>query len=206
MTRVKICGITKVDDALAAVAAGADALGFVFAESSRRVSPQAAREIRAALPTFVTTVGVFMNAPRDVLERAVLEAGVDIVQLHGDESPEYCARLSRRVMKRFAVMKDDTPECVAGRMAEYDVSAYVLDPGAGGGKTFDWRLAAMVRRPLVVAGGLRPENVGGAVRLLRPYAVDVSSGVESAPGRKDAARMRAFVQAVREADASDVAG
>jgi phosphoribosylanthranilate isomerase len=202
MTRVKICGIANLDDALTAVAAGADALGFVFRESPRYVSPGQARHIIEALPAFVTTVGVFLDALEQHVRETLEQARLDLVQLHGDESPEYCQRFRGRVLKRFPVLADDTPERVQARMQGYDVRGYMLDPGAGGGQTFDWQIARGIERPLIIAGGLTPENVGAVVRLLRPYAVDVSSGVEAEPGRKDPDRIRAFLRAVREADAT----
>ena len=202
MTRVKICGITNLEDALAAVTAGADGLGFVFRESSRHVSPGHARQIVETLPALVTTVGVFMDAPEQQVRETLQQVELDLVQLHGNESPEYCERFRGRVLKRFPVYADDTPERVRARMQVYDVRAYMLDPGAGSGQTFNWEIARGVGRPLIIAGGLTPENVADAVRLLRPYAVDVSSGVEVAPGNKDPERIRAFVQAVKAADAT----
>lgn len=201
MTRVKICGITNLDDALAAVDAGADALGFVFVASQRQIAPPAAAEIVAALPPLVTVVGVFTDADVEEVVSIAQHVQLDAVQLHGQESPEYCRRLSGKVIKRFRVFDGDDAESVAQRVAEYDVAAYLLDPGAGSGKTFDWRLARGVSRRLIVSGGLTPQNVGGAIRVVRPFAVDVSSGVEIRPGRKDHAKLREFVAAVRAADA-----
>lgn len=201
MTRVKICGITNLEDALAAADAGADALGFVFAASPRQISPPAAAEIVAALPPFASVVGVFADADAEVVVSIAQHVQLDAVQLHGQESPQYCRRLSGKVIKRFRVFDDDSAERVAQRVAEYDLAACLLDPGAGSGKTFDWRLAQGVSRRLIVSGGLTPQNVGDAIRVARPFAVDVSSGVESRPGRKDHAKLREFVAAVRAADA-----
>ena len=202
MTRVKICGITNLEDALAAGAAGADGLGFVFRESPRYVSPSRARRIIEALPALVTTVGVFMDAPEQQVRETLEQAGLDLVQLHGKESPAYCERFRGRVLKRFPVYAEDTPERLRARMQGYDVRAHMLDPGAGSGQTFNWEIARGVGRPLIIAGGLTPENVAEVVRMVRPYGVDVSTGVEAAPGKKDPDRIRAFVQAVKEADAT----
>jgi len=202
MTRVKICGITNLEDALAAVTAGADGLGFVFRESPRHVSPGHARQIVEALPALVTTVGVFMDAPEQRVRETLEQAGLDLVQLHGKESPAYCERFRGRVLKRFPVYVDDTPERLRARMQGYDVRAYMLDPGAGSGQTFRWEIARGINLPLIIAGGLTPENVAEVVRVVRPYGVDVSTGVEAAPGKKDPHRIRAFVHAVKEADAS----
>lgn len=198
MVKVKICGITCIDDALHACACGADALGLVFyANSPRCVSPQLAREIVAALPPFVTTVGLFVNeAPQRV--RAIADScGLDVIQLHGDEAPAACDFAPRRVIKALRVK--DTAS-LAGQ-AEYQTSALLLDafvPGAygGTGETFNWELAAVVarQRPVILAGGLTPENVAAAVQSVRPYAVDVSSGVEAAPGKKDATKVADFIR------------
>jgi phosphoribosylanthranilate isomerase len=211
MVKVKICGITNREDALSAVGAGADALGFNFWKGSRRyVAPRAAREIISELPPGILCVGVFVNegAPADVV-RTAREAGVGAVQLHGDETPEYCAAVRGfEVIKALRVRGDFRVE----RADAYRVDAILLDafsdtePG-GTGRTFDWRLAAEARArlpKLYLAGGLTPENVGAAFERVRPYALDVCSGVESAPGRKDGERVRAFVEAARAAEAEDV--
>jgi phosphoribosylanthranilate isomerase len=202
MTRIKICGITNLDDARAAVEAGADALGFVFADSRRQVSAGQAREIVAALPPFVSTVGVFVDAPQEQVHRTLERAALDLAQLHGNESPDYCRHLAGRVIKRFPVSDDDTPDSLRARLAGYRVGAYLLDPGRGTGIAFRWEIARGIDLPLMIAGGLNPTNVADAVRIVRPYAVDVSSGIEATPGKKDPDKMRAFVQAVRDADAS----
>ncbi len=202
MTRVKICGITNREDAQAAVAAGADALGFVFADSPRRVSAARARQIVDGLPPFITAVGVFVDAAMEQVQQTREQAGLDLVQLHGEEPPEYCERFQGRVLKRFPVYVDDTPKRLRARMQGYDVRAYLLDPGAGSGQTFRWEIAREIELPLIVAGGLTAENVAEVVQIVRPYGVDVSSGVEVAPGKKDPDRVAAFVQAVKEADAT----
>lgn len=206
MTKVKICGITNPEDALAAVEAGADALGFNFWRGSRRfIAPAAAREIVARVPAGVLCVGVFVNegAPADV-ERAAREAGVGAVQLHGEETPEFCAGVRGfEVIKALRVGAGFSGETAA----RFGAVAILLDaysegvPG-GTGRTFDWALAKEARSrvsKLYLAGGLTPENVGAAVAEVRPFAVDVCSGVERAPGSKDAGRVRAFVAAARAA-------
>ena len=201
MTRTKICGITSTQDAHVAIEAGADALGLVFADSPRRVSPETAERVITALPPMISTVGVFVDARAAEVAALVERLRLDAVQLHGQESPEYCRRLPGKVIKRFDTLENDTPATLRERMQRYPVAAYLLDPGAGSGRTFDWEIARGLPGPLIVSGGLTAENVGDAIRLLRPFAVDVSSGVESAPGHKDPERMKAFVRAVRDADA-----
>ena len=200
--RVKICGLTRLEDALAAVRLCADALGFNFWPGSKRyLAPAAAREIIRALPPLVTTVGVFVDPTRDEVLRAMDASGVVMAQLHGDETPELCLSLPIPVLKAIRVADARS----LAQLASYEVRGFVLDtPSAGyggSGKTFDWSLVAEVARemPVVVAGGLTPENVAEAVRTVRPWAVDVASGVESAPGVKDEEKMRRFIVAAREA-------
>lgn len=200
--RVKICGITRLEDALAAVRLGADALGFNFwPRSKRHVSPAEVRAIVRRLPPLVTAVGVFVDPTRDEVLRAVDASGVGVVQLHGDEPPELCLSLPLPVLKAIRV----TDAHSLAQLASYEVQGFLLDapsPGYGGsGATFDWSLAAEVARelPIVLAGGLTPENVAEAVRTVTPWAVDVASGVESAPGVKDPERMRRFVERAKEA-------
>lgn len=200
--RVKICGITRLDDALAAVALGADALGFNFWPRSKRyLPPGEARAIVRRLPPFVTAVGVFVDPSRDEVLRAVDASGVGVAQLHGDEPPELCASLPLPVLKGVRV---SGPHALAA-LASYEVQGFLLDapsPGYGGsGGTFDWSLAAEVARELrvVLAGGLGPDNVAEAVRVVRPWAVDVASGVERGPGVKDEERMRRFIERAKEA-------
>jgi len=199
--RIKICGVTRAEDALAAVRLGADALGFNFWPGSRRhVSPAAARAIIARLPPFVTSVGVFVNQPEGEMRATAAESGIQVFQLHGDEPPELCSRLPLPVVKAIPVDQVRT----LSKLLSYEVSAFLLDTpsrGYGGsGEPFDWSLAEGVSEvaPVILAGGLTPENVAAAVRAVRPYAVDVASGVESSPGVKDVIRMSRFVAAVRE--------
>ena len=199
--RIKICGVTRAEDALAAVRLGADALGFNFWPGSKRhVTPAAARAIIARLPPFVTPVGVFVNQLEGEMRAIAAESGIQVFQLHGDEPPELCARLPLPVVKAIPV---DQVRALS-RLLSYEVSAFLLDTpsrGYGGsGEPFDWSLAEGVSEvaPVILAGGLTPENVAAAGRAVRPYAVDVASGVESSPGVKDMARMSRFFAAVRE--------
>jgi phosphoribosylanthranilate isomerase len=199
--RVKICGVTRAEDALAAVRLGADALGFNFWPGSKRhITAAAARGIIARLPPFVTPVGVFVNQLEGEMRALAAETGIQVFQLHGDEPPELCARLPLPVVKAIPV---DQVRALS-RLLSYEVSAFLLDTpsrGYGGsGEPFDWSLAEGVSEvaPVILAGGLTPENVAAAVRAVRPYAVDVASGVESSPGVKDMARMSRFFAAVRE--------
>ncbi len=201
--RVKICGITRLEDALAAVRLGADALGFNFWPRSRRyLAPAAARDIIRALPPLVTTVGVFVDPSADEAMAAAAIAGVQVLQLHGDEPPEACARLPLPVLKGLRVrdeaslaLLDRYTGAVAGFLLDADSAGY-----GGSGQVFDWALAARAaaRHPIVLAGGLTPANVAAAVRAARPWAVDVASGVESAPGVKDHELMSRFIGAAKE--------
>ncbi len=205
---VKICGITSPEDAEAATDAGADAVGLVFWPGSpRHVSVQAARRIGEGLPSHVLRVGVFVDAPRDELVRTAEDARLDLLQLHGSEPPEALADLPRRVLKAvrvgtgFAVQDALLYE---GRAAGLLLDTHRTGTPGGTGETFDWALAREVRKGagfVVLAGGLRPENVREALKAVGPDGVDVSSGVESSPGRKDAEKMRSFVAAVRSAEA-----
>jgi phosphoribosylanthranilate isomerase len=201
VVRIKICGVTRAEDALEAVRLGADALGFNFWPGSKRhLTTAAARAIVSRLPPFVTPVGVFVNQPEGEMRAIAAESGIQVFQLHGDESPELCARMPLPVIKAIPVDQVRT----LSRLLSYEVSAFLLDtPSRGYGGTgvpFDWSLAEGVSEvaPVILAGGLTPENVAAAVRAVRPYAVDVASGVESAPGVKDFARMARFVAAARE--------
>jgi phosphoribosylanthranilate isomerase len=198
MVKVKICGITNVEDALHAADCGADALGFVFYDKSPRcLDPEAARGIIAELPPFVTAVGLFVNETPDRIRRITDFCGLDAIQLHGDEGPADCDYAPRRVVKALRVKEAASLQ----RLDEYTVSAILLDawvPGVygGTGERLDWSLAAEVagRRRTILAGGLTPENVTEAVRTVRSYAIDVSSGVEAAPGKKDPEKVAAFIR------------
>jgi phosphoribosylanthranilate isomerase len=202
--RVKVCGITTPRDAELAAREGADAIGLVFwPRSPRAVDVTAAREIVRALPPFVTRVGVFVNAPREELLRTVSAVGLDALQLHGDERPEDLAGLPCRVVKALRT-EAGSPIDAFERFAPH-CAGLLLDAGSaavpgGTGETCDWTVARAVRARvpyLILAGGLRPANVSAALAAVRPDAVDVSSGVESSPGRKDPALVRAFIAALR---------
>lgn len=203
MIRVKICGITRPEDVLAAADAGADAIGLVFAESPRRVTPEQAAAILRVLPPFVTPVALFVNEPAARIREVCASLAVRTVQLHGEEPPAVAQALADLcVIKAFRIGSRADLDAAVG----YPAAAYLFDarsPGRRGGTatSFDWQLLRdrAWDRPILLAGGLTPENVAEAVRQVRPYGVDTSSGVESAPGRKDAARMRAFVAAARRA-------
>jgi phosphoribosylanthranilate isomerase len=203
-TRVKICGITNLADALAAVAAGADALGLNFYEKSpRHVSLKTAAEISKQLPPFVMRAGVFVNADEDLVTRAIGECGLSLLQFHGDEPPEFCAQFGLMSMKAFRIRDEKSLEELPKFQTDaYLLDAYSSDARGGTGEKFNWDLAVEAQKfgkPIFLAGGLTPENVADAVRKVRPFGVDVASGVESAPGKKDAAKVRAFIQAVRAA-------
>jgi phosphoribosylanthranilate isomerase len=198
MVRVKICGITNIDDALLAIEAGADALGFVFHDNSpRNIDPDKAAAIIAALPPLVQTVGVFVNVEADTINRIALQCRLDLVQLHGDETPAFCAKMCRRVIKAFRI-KDITS---LEPMVHYRVAACLLDAYSpreygGTGISFNWETAKLAKEfgtPIILAGGLTPDNVQEAVETVLPYGVDVSSGVERAPGIKDPEKVREFI-------------
>jgi phosphoribosylanthranilate isomerase len=200
--RVKICGITNRADAQVAVEAGADALGFIFYDRSPRFIPtKVAAEISRALPPFTLRVGVFVNPAEELVRRALSECGLNLLQFHGDEPPEFCTQFGLMSMKAFR-MRD------AGSLAElpkYPTDAWLLDAYSpdtlgGTGEKFNWDLAVEAQKPgkpIFLAGGLTPENVAEAIRQVRPFGVDVSSGVESSPGKKDPAKVRAFIKAAK---------
>ncbi len=201
--RVKICGITNPEDALFAVEAGADALGFVFYEKSPRyVRPKEARLIAKKLPPFVTTVGVFVDEEPGRVMDIAREAGLGAIQLHGHETPAYCTHMGLSVIKALRIR--DEGDILA--MASYEVSAFLLDAYkegemGGTGEVFDWNFAIKAKEgktPVILSGGLTPENVAKAVKKVRPYAVDVSSGVESRPGVKDRDKVSAFIKKAKE--------
>lgn len=204
-TRVKICGITRLDDALAAAAAGADAIGFVFyAGSSRAVSPATAQAISAALPAFVSTVGLFVDAEPDFVRSVLAEVPLDLLQFHGAETPVYCDQFARPYCKALRMQDDLDVAAVAqqfNRARGILLDTYRAGVAGGTGETFDWqRVPQSLRNKIILAGGLSPENVAAAIQQVRPYAVDVSGGVESGPGLKDAEKIEAFIAAVRRAD------
>jgi len=196
--RVKICGITSAEDARAAVEAGADALGFMFYEPSPRcVTPELAAAIIGELPTHVAKVGVFVDADEAMVRATAATAGLDTLQFHGSESPDFCARFELRTIKAFRVKDSES----LGQLPDYETDAWLLDshvkgvPG-GTGARFNWDLAVEAKRlgrPILLAGGLTPENAADAVGQIAPFGLDVSSGVEASPGRKDAAKVAALI-------------
>jgi phosphoribosylanthranilate isomerase len=196
-TRLKICGITNETDAIMVSELGADAIGFVFVESKRKINPEKAKKIIKILPPFITTVGIFMNMELDEVKKTTEYAFLDAVQLHGNESPEYCEKVNRKVIKGILVTENDTKETLIEKMQGYSVSAFILDPGKGSGKTFNWDIAREIEKPLIIAGGLTPENVKQVIRDLHPYGVDVSTGVEKDYGKKDREKVKRFIEEVR---------
>jgi phosphoribosylanthranilate isomerase len=198
--RSKICGITRIEDALAAAEAGADAIGLVFyAKSPRAVNVQQAREIIRALPPFVTTVGLFVNASRCELTEILEAVPFDLLQFHGDETPADCEGYSRPYIKALRVRAGDDLEAACKSYASASgilLDTYVAGVPGGTGETFDWALVpAKLSKPVILAGGLSPANVAQAIARVKPWAVDVSGGVEQAKGIKDHARIRAFIDA-----------
>ncbi|HEY2082200.1 MAG TPA: phosphoribosylanthranilate isomerase [Verrucomicrobiae bacterium] len=200
--KVKICGITNAPDALAAVDAGADALGFMFYEPSpRNVSIRDAAEIIRQLPPFIIKVGVFVDAAEDLVMRAIGDCGLNMLQFHGHETPEYCTQFGLMTLKAFRIRDAESLK----RLPEYATEAWLLDAFTadklgGTGEKFNWDLAIEAKklgRPIFLAGGLTPGNVAEAVKKVQPYGVDVSSGVEAVPGKKDHDKVRAFIQAAK---------
>jgi len=204
MVRVKVCGITNLEDALSAAAAGVDALGFVFYRPSPRyIPPQEARLICQKLPPFVFCVGVFVDAEFEFVRETVAECRLDAVQFHGEESPEYCRKAAEytKVIKAFRIREaaDLVQLSDYGMVRAFLLDAFVPGKPGGTGQSFDWRLARQAKTygPIILAGGIRPENVREAILAAEPYAVDVSSGVELSPGKKDLVKLRELVFRVR---------
>lgn len=205
MVRVKVCGITNLDDALAAIELGAHALGFIFVPSSpRHVTTEEAAHIISQLPPFVTKVGVFADAPMEQLKEFMNACPLDLIQLHGEESPAYCTALFPRAIKAFRV-KD---EGILSLISNYQASAYLLDTFdtamlGGTGQRFDWRIAQKAvasGRLIILSGGLNPDNIQEAITMVRPYGVDVSSGIETRPGKKALHKMQQFFSRLREVE------
>ncbi len=203
MIKIKICGITNLEDALASADAGADALGFNFYKKSPRcIEPEKAAEIIAQLPPFVMPVGVFVNEREDKIREIQQLTCLQALQFHGDESPEFCQRFGARVIKAFQVKDKESLK----NMAHYHVGAFLLDSyrdgvRGGTGVTFDWHLAVVAKTfgKVILAGGLTPENVAEAVKLVQPYGVDVAGGVEKEKGIKDHTKIKKFITEVRRA-------
>ena len=203
MIKIKICGITNLEDALLATGLGADALGFIFyPKSPRYVAPAAAREIIAHLPPFVVSVGVFVDEGAHMVRELAAQVGLDWIQVHGQESPDYCRSLGRRVIKGFRIkdassLKDLEP--FQGAVQAFLLDTYKKGQVGGTGETFDWELARQAKQygQIVLAGGLTPDNVAQAIKVAQPQAVDTASGTEGAPGKKDPEKLRAFFSALR---------
>lgn len=199
--KVKICGIKDVETALTAVESGADALGFVFAESKRKITSEQAREIIKELPDELLKVGVFVNEDPDVIRKIVDEAGINVIQLHGDETPEYCAQFSVPVIKALSIESHDD----LNQMGQYSCDYYLLDSPkgkyrGGNGVTFDWNLlngGKLDGKKIILAGGLSIENVEQAIEVGAPYMVDVSSGVET-DGKKDVNKIKKFIDQAKK--------
>ena len=201
--RIKICGITNKEDALAAAHLGADALGFIFAPSPRKISAERAREIIKALPPFIKTVGVFVDEDPERVSTIAAMCGLDVLQLHGSESIDYCSSFDRRVIKAVRLRSRDDLENLSKYVNVVDallLDTYVPNKLGGTGITFDWKLAVEARRygRIILAGGLNPENVAAAISMVKPYAVDASSGLEQSPGVKDHEKMAQFIARVRQ--------
>jgi len=203
MVKIKICGITNIDDAMASVDLGADALGFNFYKKSPRyIEPEKAAEIIAQLPPFIVPVAVFVNEREEKIREALTASCIHGVQFHGDETPEFCQRFGNHVIKAFQVKDKESLK----HMSHYRVSAYLLDSyredlRGGTGETFDWHLAVVAKTfgKIILAGGLNPDNVAEAVKLVQPYGVDVAGGVEREKGCKDHAKLKKFITEVRRA-------
>jgi len=201
MVRVKVCGITNAVDALRAVELGADALGFIFYKGSKRyIDPRDAHRIISSLPPFISSVGVFVNQTVPEIKGAVETSGVDRVQLHGDETPEFCAMLPYKLIK--AVRVKDTVN--SDQVELYPVRAILFDKHTdemygGTGTSFDWGVlkGINISKKVILSGGLTPENVSRAIEIVKPYGVDVSTGVEDSPGKKNHMKMRKFIEAVK---------
>ena len=204
MTKIKICGLTNLDDAVAALDLGAEALGFVFFKKSpRNISPAKAAEIIAKLPAFTTTVGVFANGTREEILKIVDQTGISVIQLHGEEPPEACL-LTRKVIKGIRIKSLESLEPL--KRYQGLVSAFLLDTYAphalgGTGQVFNWDIALEAKNfgRVILAGGLTPENISEAIGMVRPYAVDVSSGVELEKGIKDHQKMKLFIERAKRA-------
>ena len=201
MVKVKICGITNIQDALLAIDCGADALGFVFAPSPRQVTPTQVQAMVSQLPPHICKVGVFVDFELEAVNDIKSRCNLDTVQLHGSETPEYCQAFSPDVIKSFQV-RDET---ILELLPSYRVKAYLLDSyhaemKGGTGYSFDWPIAQKAKEcgPMILSGGLNPDNVRRAIAAVQPFAVDVSSGVEITPGKKDRSKLQDFLKAAKQ--------
>lgn len=197
--KVKICGITNLEDASLAVELGADALGFIFASSPRQITPQKARAIICGIPPFVKTVGVFVNEAPATIREVVQHCGLDLVQLHGDESPALCEELMPCTIKAIRIEDESSlqkSQPYQGKVRALLLDTYSKERVGGTGKTFDWKLAIKIKKmgtPIILSGGLGPSNIDLAIHTVRPYAIDVNSGVEEYPGKKNHILLKAVM-------------
>ncbi|MFC1478231.1 phosphoribosylanthranilate isomerase [Candidatus Margulisiibacteriota bacterium] len=201
MIKIKICGITNLEDALLACELGADAIGFIFAPSPRQVNLETVRGITSQIPPFVTRVGVFVNEPAELINETARNCGLDAVQLHGDESPEYCKSIKRRVIKVLRIKEGSDLDVI--KLYEDHVSAFLFDTYSpdqygGTGKTFNWDILKDVEtsKPYIVSGGITPDNVSSLLGSVDPYGIDIGSGVESSPGKKDPEKLKQLFAAL----------
>ena len=208
-TRIKMCGTTLLEDALKASEEGVDAVGFIFVHKSPRyITPEQAKKISVKIPPFVNKVGVFVNSSQENIEEIVRYAGLTAIQLHGDESPLYCQEISERLPSCFllkALRVSERSDAAEFARYENSVSGFLLDTyvkgvAGGTGQTFDWSLVAKlgIQKPFLLAGGLTPENISVALETLAPYGIDINSGIEISPGRKDHRRLSELMQLVRD--------
>ena len=206
MVRVKVCGITNYQDTAMAVALGVDALGFIFAPSPRRIRPEETLEIIGAIPPFVQTVGVFVNERPDVVRRIIQLCGLDLIQFHGNESPEVCENFMPRAIKAFQIRDRSMLPSIRpyqGKIRAMLFDTYVKELRGGTGKTFDWNIDVTGKAlgiPIILSGGLTPSNIESAISMVNPFAVDVSSGIEEQPGKKDHLLMEELMKKIRNAD------
>ncbi len=205
MARVKICGITNHPDAALAVSLGVHALGFIFAQSPRRIAPEKARRIISIIPPFVTTVGVFVDERRETIRDIMQYCGLDLIQFHGDESPDVCEEFMPRTIKGFRIRDRSDIESITlykGKARAILLDTYAKGKRGGTGKTFDWNLAVRSKDagvPVILTGGLTPANIVDAISAVTPYAVDVNSGIEERPGEKDHILMKELMGNIRKA-------
>ena len=200
-TRIKICGLTSLSDALCAASLGVDALGFIFAESPRRIAPKVARDIILHLPPFITTAGVFVDEDEKNVKEIASICGLSTLQFHGSEPPSYCLKFEQNIIKAFRLEAHQiTEEIKRFKLYEKMVKSILLDISQKATQPQeDWhKIASVTTKPLILAGGLNPENVAFAIRSVKPYAVDISSGVEISPGVKDHKKMKQLVEEVRK--------
>ncbi len=204
MIKIKICGITNTEDALNAVSLGVDAIGFIFAKTSKRyISPEEAEAIAMFMPPFVSVVGVFVDSTKEDIDHITTRCRLDVIQLHGLETPQFCQSMSRRVIKAFHMAEPEDVDLITsyqGVISGALLDTKVQNMSGGSGKVFDWGLALKATNydiPLILAGGISVQNIKKAKELVNPYAVDLSSSVEEYPGKKDYNKMKALVDAVR---------